>query len=115
MLPAAKPNLFRGQTMRREANSCMTHRRPESSSRSDDFYHAMIRRAQVLHKAGIANLVTPPVQLYHDGLGKGRYAFDIWAMLPMALTMRSPMSLQEPPKVVIDGERLVGRRRSEQF
>jgi hypothetical protein len=44
----------------------------------------VIAWAQVLHKAGIKNLVTqqPVPQLYNDGLGTGRSAVDIWTMLP---------------------------------
>ena len=59
---------------------------PESSCTSDAFYKSMIAWAQVLHKAGVNNLVTqePVPQLYHDELGKGRSAIDIWTMLPQA-------------------------------
>lgn len=57
----------------------------------------MIRWGQALHKAGIANIVTQePVQLYHDGLGKGRSAVDIWTMLPMAY---DDAQSYEPPRV----------------
>jgi len=57
---------------------------PESSCTNKAFYNSVIAWAQVLHKAGIANLVTqqPVPQLYNDGLGKGRSAVDIWTMLP---------------------------------
>jgi hypothetical protein len=57
---------------------------PESSCTSESFYQAMINWGQVLHKAGINNLVTqqPVPQLYNDGLGTGRSAVDIWTMLP---------------------------------
>ncbi|MGD0414292.1 MAG: glycoside hydrolase domain-containing protein [Terriglobales bacterium] len=59
---------------------------PESSCTSEDFYNSMISWAQVLHEAGIDNLVTqePVSQLYNDGLGTGRSAVDIWTMLPLA-------------------------------
>ena len=51
----------------------------------------------MLHKAGIANLVTQePVQLYHDGLGKGRSAVVICTMLPMAY---DDAQSYEPPRV----------------
>lgn len=59
---------------------------PESSCTDDSFYKSVIAWSQVLHKAGIANLVTqePVPQLYSDKLGKGRSAVDIWTMLPLA-------------------------------
>jgi hypothetical protein len=57
---------------------------PESSCTDEAFYKSVIAWAQVLHKAGIKNLVTqqPVPQLYNDGLGTGRSAVDIWTMLP---------------------------------
>jgi hypothetical protein len=57
---------------------------PESSCTDESFYKSVIAWAQVLHKAGIKNLVTqqPVPQLYNDGLGTGRSAVDIWTMLP---------------------------------
>ncbi len=57
---------------------------PESSCTDEAFYKSVIDWAQVLHRAGIKNLVTqqPVPQLYNDGLGTGRSAVDIWTMLP---------------------------------
>ncbi|MGB8481469.1 MAG: DUF4091 domain-containing protein [Acidobacteriaceae bacterium] len=59
---------------------------PESSCTNRAFYKSVIAWAQVLHRAGIKNLVTqePVPQLYDDGLGTGRSAVDIWTMLPLA-------------------------------
>jgi hypothetical protein len=59
---------------------------PESSCTDRAFYKSVIAWAQVLHRAGINNLVTqePVPQLYNDGLGTGRSAVDIWTMLPLA-------------------------------
>jgi len=58
---------------------------PESSCTNRAFYKSVIAWAQVLHRAGIQNLVTqkPVPQLYDDGLGTGRSAVDIWTMLPL--------------------------------
>ncbi len=47
--------------------------------------YPMLREwGRVLHQAGVKNLVTmaPNEQLLDDGLGKGRSAVDIWAVLP---------------------------------
>lgn len=59
---------------------------PESSCTDRAFYKSVIAWAQVLHRAGIDNLVTqePIPQLYNDGLGTQRSAVDIWTMLPLA-------------------------------
>ena len=59
---------------------------PESSCTDRAFYKSVIAWAQVLHRAGIKNLVTqePVPQLYNDGLGTGRSAVDIWTLLPLA-------------------------------
>lgn len=59
---------------------------PESSCTDRAFYKSVIAWAQVLHRAGIKNLVTqePVPQLYNDGLETGRSAVDIWTLLPLA-------------------------------
>ena len=58
----------------------------EGSCTSQEFYNSVIQWAQVFHKAGVDNLMSqePVPQLYDDGLGKGRSAVDIWAMLPLS-------------------------------
>lgn len=64
---------------------------PESSCTNKAFYNSVIAWAKVLHRVktrgqnGVDNLVTqqPVAALFDDGLGTGRSAVDVWAMLPM--------------------------------
>ena len=64
---------------------------PETGCTNKAYYQSVIAFAKVLHEArvsgqdGVDNLVTqqPVAELFDDGLGKGRSAVDIWAMLPL--------------------------------
>ena len=71
---------------------------PESGCTTSTFYNNVISWAKNLHRAGIPNFMTqqPVPALYNDGLGTGRSAVDIWAMLPFDYDAAQSFS---PPRV----------------
>jgi hypothetical protein len=80
---------------------------PESGCTNKEFYRVMIGWAQNLHRAGLDNLVTqePVPQLYDDGLGTGRSAVDIWAMLPLAYNDAQSFSPSRATYVLQKGDK----------